>query len=250
MLPLHDENPTHSKPVVTLALIGTNALVFVLQLTVGISLSTVLFGLIPAHLMNQPPPPAVLEQLRITPRALSVNFEPAWVTLFTSMFLHGGWMHILGNMWFLWLFGNNVEDRMGKPKFLLFYLLCGLGAAAAQIATGPNSPIPMVGASGAIAGVLGGYLVLFPGSRVTCVTLIFILTTVTLPAWIVLGLWFVIEFARGLMSAGGTGGGVAYAAHVGGFLCGLALVRLFAHPAPPPPRERLFEPRPDSFNWR
>lgn len=248
MLPLHDENPTTSKPVVTLALIGVNVLVFLLQLGIGISRSTLVFGLIPAHLLNTPVSMADLEQLRATPEILRLNFEPAWVTLFTSMFLHGGWMHILGNMWFLWIFGNNIEDRMGKTKFLAFYLVCGLGAAAAQIAMGPNSPIPMVGASGAIAGVLGGYLLLFPGSRIICVTLVLVITTVELPAWIVLGLWFVMEFVRGLLSAGGTGGGVAYAAHVGGFLCGLVLVRLFAHPAPPPPRR--YEPRPDSFNWR
>lgn len=248
MLPLRDENPTFSRPVVTLSLIGANVLVFLLELVVKIPIATLKFGLIPAHLLNNPISATALEKLRISPEALLLNFEPAWVTLFTSMFLHGGLMHILGNMWFLWIFGNNVEDRMGKGKFLFFYLVGGLGAAAAQIAMGPNSPVPMVGASGAIAAVLGAYLVLFPGSRIVCLTLFLVITTVELPAWIVLGLWFVIEFARGLMSSGEVGGGVAYAAHVGGFLCGLVLVRLFAQPAAPPPRR--YEPRPDSFNWR
>ena len=249
MLPLHDENPTTSKPVVTLSLIGVNVFVFLLQLAVGVNRSTLVFGLIPAQLLHTPISMEALEQLRASPEALRLNFEPAWVTLFTSMFLHGGWMHVLGNMWFLWIFGNNLEDRMGKGKFLAFYLICGLGAAAAQIAMGPNSPIPMVGASGAIAGVLGGYLLLFPGSRIVCLTMFLIITTVELPAWIVLGFWFAIQFVLGLVNAGGPGGGVAYAAHVGGFLCGLLLVRLFAQPLPPPPTRR-YEPQPDSFTWR
>ena len=247
MLPLRDEIPTTSKPVVTLSLIGLNLFVFLLQLGMGLSKSTMVFGLIPAHLLHNPPSTAGLEQLHAARELLRLNLEPAWVTLGAYMFVHGGWINILGNMWFLWIFGKTVEDRMGKGKFLSFYLNCGLGAAAVQIAMGPNSPIPLVGSGGAIAGVLGGYLLLFPGSRI--LWLILFITTVELPAWIVLGLGFVIHFVLALVSAGGPGGGMAYATNVGGFLCGLLLVRLFAQPLPPPPPRR-YDPRPDSFTWR
>ncbi len=145
------------------------------------------------------------------------------------MFMHGSWMHLLGNMWFLWLFGNNIEDSMGRIRFLVFYLVCGLAAAFAQILTSPSSAIPMVGASGAISGVMGAYLLLYPKVRVyTLVPLGFFITSMALPAWVMLGYWFVIQFISGLVSFGGEMGGVAFWAHIGGFVAGIALIKLFA----------------------
>jgi membrane associated rhomboid family serine protease len=150
------------------------------------------------------------------------------MNILTSMFLHGGWMHLLGNMWFLWLFGNNIEDSMTRPRFLIFYLLCGLAAALAQVFAEPSSPLPMVGASGAISGVMGAYLVLFPRVRVfTAIPLGFYITTMALPAWVMLVYWMVLQFVGGLGSMSGEGGGVAFWAHVGGFVAGVVLVKLF-----------------------
>ena len=147
---------------------------------------------------------------------------------FTSMFLHGSWLHLLGNMWFLWIFGDNVEDMLGSWRFLVFYLLAGLGAGLAHYLVQPSSAVPTVGASGAIAGVLAGYLVIFPRARVTTlVPLGFFIQLMELPAMVLIGLWFAIQIGSGLLSFGGTGGGVAWWAHVGGFLVGAILVRLF-----------------------
>jgi membrane associated rhomboid family serine protease len=144
------------------------------------------------------------------------------------MFLHGSWMHLLGNMWFLWIFGNNIEDSMGRPRFIVFYLLCGLAAAFGQIVTNPNSTIPMVGASGAISGVMGAYLVLFPNVRVfALVPIVIFITSVALPAWVMLGYWFLIQFVSGLLTAADEMGGVAFWAHVGGFVAGVVLIKLF-----------------------
>jgi len=149
---------------------------------------------------------------------------PLWATLFTSIFLHGGLLHVLGNMLYLWIFGDNVEDAMGPIRFLIFYVLCGLAAAFAQIAVGPGSSIPMVGASGAIAGVLAAYFMLYPHNRIlTLVPLFFFLRLVSLPAVFLLGFWFVLQLISGAGSLGG-GGGVAYFAHIGGFVAGLFLV--------------------------
>jgi membrane associated rhomboid family serine protease len=149
--------------------------------------------------------------------------------LFTSMFLHGSWLHLLGNMWFLWIFGNNIEDSMGRVRFILFYLLCGIAAAAGQVWTSPGSAIPMVGASGAISGVMGAYLILFPKVRVYAMVPIgFFLTSIAMPAWVMLGYWFFIQFASGLLAAGRDMGGVAFWAHVGGFVAGVVLIKLFA----------------------
>jgi membrane associated rhomboid family serine protease len=154
--------------------------------------------------------------------------------LFTSMFLHGSWMHLIGNMWFLWLFGNNIEDSMSRPRFLAFYLLCGLAAALAQVMADPSSEIPMVGASGAISGVMGGYLVLFPRVRVyTIIPLGFFLQQVALPAWVMLIYWVFLQFIGGIGSslAEESGGGVAFWAHLGGFVAGVVLVKVFERPA-------------------
>ena len=145
------------------------------------------------------------------------------------MFLHGSWMHLIGNMWFLWLFGDNVEDSMTRPRFAVFYLLCGFAAAAAQIATSPASNVPMVGASGAISGVMGAYLVLYLRVRVYALVPIgFFLTSIALPAWVMLLYWIGLQVLSGLLSIGASGGGVAFWAHVGGFVAGILLVKLFA----------------------
>jgi membrane associated rhomboid family serine protease len=153
-----------------------------------------------------------------------------WQALFSSMFLHGSWMHLIGNMWFLWIFGNNVEDSMGHLRFLLFYTLCGLVAASAHVFTDPSSALPMVGASGAISAVMGAYVVLYPRARVH--TLFFFLVfirVVPLPAWVMLGYWMAIQLGSSLMDPG-SGGGVAYAAHIGGFLAGALLILVFRNP--------------------
>jgi membrane associated rhomboid family serine protease len=154
---------------------------------------------------------------------------PQYSHVLTSMFLHGSWMHLLGNMWFLWLFGNNIEDSMTRPRFLLFYVLCGLGAALAQVAADPMSEVPMVGASGAISGVMGAYLVLFPRVRVyTIVPLGFFLQQIALPAWGMLLYWMFLQFVGGVTSiASERGGGVAFWAHIGGFAAGVVLIKVF-----------------------
>ena len=171
-------------------------------------------------------PCEVLGKCRLFPQA---SF-PIWLTLFTSMFLHGSWLHIAGNMWYLWIFGDNVEDAMGKVRFLAFYLLSGLAAAAAQIFSSPASPIPMIGASGAIAGVLGAYLVLYPYGRVlTLVWFLYFVRFVQMPAIVVLGLWFLLQVLSASLGGGSLGGGgVAWMAHIGGFLTGALLVKFFA----------------------
>jgi membrane associated rhomboid family serine protease len=156
---------------------------------------------------------------------------PAWATVFTSMFMHGGWLHLLGNMWFLWIFGNNVEDSMGHLRFAVFYLLCGLAAAALQLVFTNNPQIPMVGASGAIGGVMGAYILLYP--RVQVHLLIFLgifITTIAVPAIFMLGYWFVLQLLGGFTTIGGQGGGVAFWAHIGGFVAGSLLIFLFRNP--------------------
>ena len=162
--------------------------------------------------------------------ACLVGTAPKYWTVLTSMFMHGGWLHLIGNMVFLWVFGNNIEDVMGHGKFLIFYLLCGVVAAATQTFVSPHSLVPMVGASGAISGVLGAYILLYPNVRVhTLILLPFFITTVALPAWVMLGYWILIQVLSGLGSLSEIEkGGVAFFAHVGGFIAGLVLVKLFA----------------------
>jgi membrane associated rhomboid family serine protease len=227
MLPFRDINPTRTFPVVTLSLIVINVLVFLYMVMLRNQgeAEYVAFiqrmALTPAALFGEPVPHQVL--------------QPAWLTVFASMFLHGSIAHLAGNMLYLWIFGNNVEDSMGPVRFLLFYLLCGVAAAAGQVAVSPHSTVVMLGASGAIAGVLGGYLVRFPAAQVeTCIFFIFI-TVIRLPAIIVLGFWFLLQFAQGIGSLGGTEaqGGVAWWAHIGGFLAGMLLIHLFAKPVRP-----------------
>jgi rhomboid family protein len=231
MIPYHDENATQRPAVVTIVIIALCVLAWVFYqgagMDVALAASVCNRGLIPGELTGL---------LRA-----GVGFEMGdglvcvidsgrqYSNIFTSMFLHGGWMHLIGNMWFLWLFGNNVEDSMTRPRFLIFYLLCGMAAALAQVWITPNSAVPMVGASGAISGVMGAYLVLYPRVRVyTLLPLGFFITTVALPAWVMLIYWMVLQVAGGLTSIGAEGGGVAFMAHVGGFVAGLVLIRIFA----------------------
>ncbi len=227
MLPLHDDNPTTLRPYVTVGLIALCVLAFLWQLSLGPVGQRVVYGLgmIPAVLLQN--------------RSLAPELElvPPAVTVLTSMFLHGGWAHLLGNMLYLWIFGNNVEDAMGHLRFLAFYLACGVAAAMAQALPAPESTVPMIGASGAVSGVLGAYLLLYPHARVlVAVPLGFYLHVVRLPAVLVLGLWFLIQLVSSLTAPAG-GGGVAFRAHLGGFVAGMALLPLFKRPG-----VRLWQP--------
>ena len=208
LIPLRDYNPRHSFPVVTLALVVVNALVFAWQSTLGEQ------GVRELILSAGAIPREITTLGDIGPLAL----VPLPFTVFTAMFLHGGLMHLAGNMWFLWLFGDNVEDTLGRVRFLIFYLLTGAIGALAQVALMPASPVPMIGASGAVAGILGGYILTFPHARIVSVLLWYV---TPVPAWVFLGVWFLGQFFLGRDS------GVAWMAHVGGFLAGMGLVRLF-----------------------
>ena len=207
MIPLRDVIPSRTTPYITITIIALNALAWLFELSLPHETLTVFltqFGVVPAH--------------------------PAPATLITSMFLHGSWSHVLGNMWYLWIFGDNVEDRVGHGRFVLFYLLCGIAASVGQIAVDPASTLPTIGASGAIAGVMGAYFVLYPHSRVLTLIPWFFLYVVELPAIVLLGFWFVMQlFSAGTiaMTASTQGGGVAFAAHVAGFLVGMGGVFLF-----------------------
>ena len=212
MIPLRDVIPSRTTPYVTIGIITINAVAILFELSLGdqVEAFTSFWGLVPA--------------------------EFSWFTVFTSMFLHGGLLHFGGNMLYLWIFGDNVEDRMGHGRFLVFYLLCGVAAALAQTITSPNSAVPMIGASGAIAGVMGAYFVLYPHSRiVTLVPIIFFFQIVEIPAIFFLGIWFLMQFVSGVGSfvattANQPGGGIAFWAHVAGFAAGLAGVFVFRRP--------------------
>jgi membrane associated rhomboid family serine protease len=252
MIPLRDENPTRSIPVVTVTLILINVVVFLYQMMYGLDASAVRYGLIPAELVHGADTLYRMRGGDVLPPEAVRNLDPSWLTVLTSMFLHGSWLHILGNMWFLWIFGNNVEDSMGKGKFVLFYLGAGVAAAALQTVISPGSQIPMIGASGAVAGVLGAYAMMFPGAQVLClIPLGFVFFTRDLPAWIVLGFWFVIELFRGLGALGvEQAGGVAYAAHVGGFVFGLLLGRSLGGLHPQHGGRHPRAPSRDYMDWR
>jgi membrane associated rhomboid family serine protease len=208
MLPVSDQNPTRTTPYVNYVLILLNVLAFLYeQLLMGVhgdSFVIAGYGLVPTRIWADP---------------LGEGF-----TIFSSMFMHGGWMHLGTNMLFLWIFGDNIEDAVGHFRYIFFYLLCGVCAAAAQVLTNTGSPAPMVGASGAIAGVLGGYLVLYPRAPITVFVFIFFMV---LPAWVVIGLWFLLNLNGGVASLGlGSSGGVAFFAHIGGFLAGVVGVKV------------------------
>ena len=217
MIPLRDDNPSSIAPVVTIGLIVACVLMFLWELSFGASSQRVIYalGVVPASLLGRGDLPAEL------------TWVPPWATVFTSMFMHGGWMHLIGNMLYLWIFGDNVEDSMGHGRFVVFYLLCGIAAVLAQALPDPNSTVPMVGASGAISGVLGAYLLLYPHARVLVVIpLGFILQTMRVPAGIVLLLWFGLQLLSNAMAQAGQGG-VAFRAHIGGFVAGMLLIPIF-----------------------
>jgi len=235
MIPYHDENETQRTAVVTLTLIAMCVLMWLVVQGAGamipLATSVCNLGLIPGELTGLAPVGAAFPMGGNLVCQLDAGRQTT--NVLTSMFLHGSWMHLIGNMWFLWLFGNNIEDSMTRGRFVIFYLACGLAAALLQVVAEPDSVIPMVGASGAISGVMGGYLVLFPRVRVfTLVPLGFFITTVALPAWVMLIYWMALQLLGGFSSlvAAGEGGGVAFWAHVGGFVAGVVLVKLFARP--------------------
>lgn len=218
MIPLHDDIPTSITPLVTIALIASCAAIFLWQLSLGdqgFQAAVVSLGVIPATLVGGQELPTELHRI------------PAALTAVTSMFLHGGWMHLIGNMLYLWIFGNNIEDAMGHGRFVLFYVLCGVVAALAQSIPNLDSTIPMIGASGAVSGVLGAYLLLYPRAHVmVLIPLGFFSQLVRLPAMFVLGLWFVLQLINSFLSASDAGG-VAWGAHIGGFIAGMALIPFF-----------------------
>jgi rhomboid family protein len=223
MIPLRDDQPRFSTPYVNYFIIALNAGIFLFELSVGAQSQRALnglvyhFGIVPTnfvHALSSAPHP---------------NLSVAFLPILTSMFLHGGWLHIIGNMWVLWIFGDNIEDYLGHIRYLLFYLACGIAAAICHILLNVGSNIPTVGASGAIAGVMGAYFLLYPRAKVlTLVPLIIFFTFWWLPAWIVLGYWFVLQFFSGAATSVAyttQGGGIAFWAHVGGFLAGLFLIK-------------------------
>jgi len=231
MFPYHDENETQRPAVVTLVLIGLCVVVWVFFQGAGaerpLATSVCDYGLIPGELSQALPAGVGTPMGRHLVCVTDAGRQ--YENVFTSMFLHGSWMHLIGNMWFLWLFGNNIEDSMTRPRFILFYLICGVAAALAQVVADPQSAVPMVGASGAISGVMGAYLVLFPRVRVfTLLTLGFFWTTIAVPAWGMLIYWFVLQFVSGFSQIVGEEGGVAFWAHIGGFVAGIVFVKLFS----------------------
>jgi|SRR5579864_783202 len=223
MIPIRDDQPRYSTPYVNYFVIGLNALVFLLfeppTQSRAFQLMTLQFGLIPHDFT------------RALAGSAQYPLGANLLTILTSMFMHGSFFHVLGNMWFLWIFGDNIEDHLGHFSYLIFYLICGIAAALTDIALTPTSNVPLIGASGAIAGVMGAYIVLYPRARVqTLVILIVFFTIWWLPAWFFLGYWFFIQFIATSVvatSAHHQTGGVAFAAHVGGFVAGLILIKLF-----------------------
>lgn len=232
MIPLRDTIPSSRRPVVTYVLIALNLIAFLYEASLGRAIEPFIFqwGLVPAKFYLTDP--------------------SSWATVLTSMFLHGGWLHVGGNLLYLWIFGDNVEDRMGHGRFLFFYLACGVCAAMAQVLASPASPVPMVGASGAIAGVLGAYLLYYPHARVlTLVPIFFFIQLIEIPALVFLLLWFAMQLLSGVASLGGASsatGGVAWWAHAGGFAGGFVLGALLGYGRPKAraaPRAELFWPR-------
>lgn len=227
MIPIRDANPSSGVPIVNYGLIAACVLIFFYELTLGRQLQTFLlqYGLVPAH---------------YTQRELAVHFSGTWqiVPFFSSMFLHGGWLHLIGNMWTLYIFGDNIESELGHARYLLFYVGSGLAAALIQILTSLGSTIPTIGASGAIAGVMGAYFILFPRARIlTFVPIIFFFTLIEIPAYVFLGFWFLLQFFSGTFSLLGESkhyAGIAWWAHICGFVGGVLLLGVLRprHPRP------------------
>ncbi|HWR13706.1 MAG TPA: rhomboid family intramembrane serine protease [Terriglobales bacterium] len=220
MIPIRDDAPRYTTPYINFFLLALNIFVFLFAITTDLNAINSVFGMRPLQ---------VTEFLHGTRGATATT---AFVPVLTSMFLHGGWLHLIFNMWGLYIFGDNIEDYLGHFRYLLFYLLTGLGAAFLHIVMNPNSNVPSVGASGAIAGVMGAYFILYPSARVLTLVPFFFVFFVWLPAWVVLGFWFVGQFLSGAASSivqasQRGGGGIAFWAHVGGFVSGIALIKLF-----------------------
>ncbi len=233
MIPIRDDNPHFLTPYAVHAIVGLNILAWVFVQGLGmepaLSRSVCTLGLVPGELLHTLAPGT---HVQVGPGIFCVVTDTAdWLTPFSHMFLHGGWMHIIGNMWFLWIFGNNVEDSMGHVRFVVFYVLCGLAAAGVQVLANPGSGIPMVGASGAIGGVMGAYVMLYPRAKVEMLFWLgFYVDTFAIPVFWMLGYWLLVQLIGGIGALGGTGGGVAFWAHVGGFIAGAVLVLLFRDP--------------------
>ena len=233
MFPLKDNIPTLRFPAVTVTLIALNVIAYFFWQRGGLTLGEPSSRHFVCHLYDYAEIPYEVTHPgdQVAMRGCGVPTVSTWVTVFTAMFMHGGLLHLGGNMLFLWIFGNNVEDSMGRAKFLVFYLLGGLAATALQLAVGPDSQVPNLGASGAIAGVLGGYLILFPRARViTVIFIVFFFTIIELPALLILAFWFVQQILFGYfdLNSAGEESGVAYFAHIGGFAFGLLAIKLFA----------------------
>jgi membrane associated rhomboid family serine protease len=257
VFPLRDDNPTLGTSFATLLLIAGNLLAWALIQGLGgepaLSRSICELGAVPGELLGTVAPGTSVPLARGL--ACVVTDQANWLTPFSSMFLHGGWLHLVGNMWFLWVFGDNVEDAMGSVRFLVFYLLCGLAAVASQALVNPDSAIPMVGASGAIGGVMGAYAFLYPRAPVhMLIWILFYVDRIIVPAWLMLGYWFLLQLLSGLPSLSQETGGVAFFAHIGGFLAGLALIVPFRSDARLARHRELmagrFEPRGRDFVGR
>lgn len=230
MFPIKDENPTYHKSIITFSIIGLNVLSWFIIQGLGfnptLAMSICRFGVIPGELLG-----TILPGTKVpigSGLACIIDSTPNWITVLTSMFMHGGWFHLIGNMWFLFVFGDNVEDVLGPIRFILFYIFCGIAAVAAQMISNPTSPVPMVGASGAIGGVMGAYALLFPKAPVHMLIFIgFFFTRIVVPAIFMLGYWILLQIIGGLVAGGG--GGVAFWAHIGGFIAGVILAKLMCN---------------------
>jgi membrane associated rhomboid family serine protease len=251
MIPIRDENPTINLPIATYVIIGMNVVVWLtvqgFGSTYSLAESLCYYALIPGDLLGTVGATEIAVADNLT---CSINGRGELSTLVSSMFMHGGWLHIIGNMLFLWVFGDNVEDIMGPFRFACFYVLCGLAAAVAQILNDPSSLVPMVGASGAIGGVMGAYAIMFPRARVhMLIILVIYITTISVPAILMLGYWFLLQLLSGLNSSTESGGGVAFWAHIGGFVAGIALVFAFRDPQLIAARRHITPRRPARHSW-
>ncbi|MEM7205130.1 MAG: rhomboid family intramembrane serine protease [Planctomycetota bacterium] len=255
MFPLRDNIPARTTPVVNWALIAACALAFAAQLMTGEAGGSLVerFGMIPARVFEPDGVIRILDYqlvetlrgtvLREVSREAAPAGVPAWLTLLTCIFLHGGWLHFLGNMWFLFIFGDNVEDRLGHARYLLFYLGCGAAASVTHLLTAMDSTVPTIGASGAIAGVMGAYMYLYPRAKVLTLVPIFIFIDIwVVPAVVFLGIWFALQLVQGAASFGSQGGGVAWWAHIGGFAVGLGVAVLMGRQQTLRPRVELVRP--------
>jgi membrane associated rhomboid family serine protease len=217
VIPLRDKNPSYTFPIINYLLIAANVVAFFYELSLGPRLDNFIinYGLVPQEYFH-----AVAHHTHLITR---------YFPFFTSMFLHGGWMHIIGNMWFLFIFGDNVEDKLGHGNYLAFYLLSGLAAAVVQLLSSVGSPVPTIGASGAISGVLGAYLVMFPKAKIsTLIPIFFFIDIIDISAFLFIGFWFLMQFVSGLQTVGiDTSGGIAWWAHIGGFIAGILMVPVF-----------------------